>query len=204
MELTLLNEYDVTRSGATVKLDPSKLNETMILALLAHGIAAKVGDSAASASAFAGESHFGKPKKECNLADWKAWQASPQGVKAIKEIAEGAMQSVLTALEAGNWSQAGTGGPRVARLPDDVTIAVKAAKVDLIILFKRVTGQSKLAEFMAHEKMEPFFTESDDGKVAWNDATCVQWIEKQKASGGRDYLAEAQSSLSVDLSALDL
>jgi hypothetical protein len=204
MELNVLNSYEVVRSGAMVALDPTKVNETMILALLAHGIAAKVGDAAASASAFAGESHFGKPKKECNLADWKAWQTSPQGIKAIAEIAQGAMESVITALESGNWSQAGTGGPRTARLPDDVQIAIKAAKVDLVILFKRVTGQSKLAEFYAHEKMAPFFTESDDGKVSWNDATCVTWIEKQKETGGRDYLAEAQRGLSVDLSALDL
>jgi hypothetical protein len=204
MEMNLLAGYEVVRSGAMVTLDPSKVNETMLLALLAHGIAAKVGDSAASASAFAGESHFGKPKKECNQADWKAWQTSTQGAKAIAEIAQGAMESVIAALESGNWSQAGTGGPRMARLPDDVQIAIKAAKVDLVILFKRVTGQSKLAEFAAHEKMAPFFTEGDKGAVGWNDATCVAWIEKQKATGGRDYLAEAQRGLAVDISALDL
>lgn len=196
------NTFEVTRSGATVKLDLAQLGPDMQQALLAHGIAAKVGDAAASASAIAGESHFGKPKKECNLADWKAWQGSDRGVKAIAEIAQSAMDGVLEALYANNWSQASKGGPRRASLPNDMAMAVRSAKQDLLVLFRKLTGQSKIADLATHEKVAPYF-QTDTDKTVWEDAKVVEWIKAQAEAGKRDYVAEAKAVLSVDLEEFD-
>lgn len=194
---------EVVRSGVSVTVNMQKLGEGMVEALLAHGIAAKVGDAAASASALAGEQHFGKVKKDVAKGDWAAWQDSTLGKAEIMAIAESAMEGVLESLYAGNWSQGRNGGPRVARLADDWTIAVKAAKADLLILFKKVSGKAKLVDMAAHEKIAPFFQDAGEG-VAWDDAVVVTWIQKQADGGARDYLAEAQATLDVDLSALEL
>lgn len=193
---------DVTRSGATVSVNFQKLPPEMVHALLLHGIAAKVGDAAASATAIAGESHFGKPRKEVAKGDWSAWQQTQGAVDSIREIAQSAMDGVAETLYAGAWSQ-NRSGIRTVRLPDDVALAVKAAKADLLVLFKKVTGKGKLVEMATHEKIAPFFQVAGDG-VAWDDNVVVSWVAKQKDEGKRDYVAEAQATLSVDLNDLAL
>lgn len=205
MELTIKSAggIAVTRGGAEVTLKLGQVPEAMVQALFEHGVAAKVGDAAASATAQAVESHFGKAKKDVSQADWKAWVETPAGKASVAEFAQSAMEGVLAALYEGNWTQGRTGGPRVARLPDDQSLAVKTAKQDLLTLFKRITGKGKLVEMAEHEKIAPFFQEAGDG-VAWLDQTVMEWIEKQRDEGKRDYIAEAKATLEVDVSALDL
>ncbi|MBM61915.1 MAG: hypothetical protein CL484_03065 [Acidobacteria bacterium] len=194
---------EVNRGGAVVSLNMQKVGPDMIAQLLEHGIAAKVGDAAASASAIAGESHFGKAKKDVNKADWKAWQDSNAGQKAIAEIAQQAMEGVCEALYEGSWSQRGGGGAGRVRLPEDKALALKNAKADLLVAFKRITGKGKIADMVEHEKVAPYFNQTADA-VTWNDEAAIAWMEKQAEAGKRDYLAEAQAALSVDLDDLDI
>ncbi len=201
-DITLNKSYEVTRNGATVEFDPSKVSKELLGAIFAHGLAAKVGDAAASATAIAGESKFGKPKKEVNASDWKAWVDSPAGEKAIGEIAQEAMAGVLDALYEGNWTQRG-GGVSRARLPDDMALAVRNAKADLLVMFKRLTGKGKIADMVDHKKIAPYFNTAGDN-VVWLDESVQAWIEKQAEAGKRDYVAEAKAALSVDLDDLDL
>lgn len=90
-----------------------------------------------------------------------------------------------------------------SRLPNDVALAVKTAKVDLTIVFKKVTGEGSAVLFAKHDKIAPFFKAKGDG-VEWVTETVTKWISKQKESGKRDYMAEAQASLAVDVSDLEL
>lgn len=92
---------------------------------------------------------------------------------------------------------------RVARLPNDVALAVKMAKQDLLIIFKQLTGKGKIADMVDNEKVKPFFKVTAES-VAWKDETVQKWIAKQKEAGKRDYLAEAKASLDVDLESIDL
>lgn len=193
---------EVNRGGASVSLNMQKLGPDMVFALLQHGIAAKVGDAAASATAIAGESHFGKPKKEVAKADWKAWQDSAKGQAAVAEIAEEAMKGVCEALYEGNWTQRGGGAGRV-RLPEDQALALRNAKADLLIAFKRITGKGKIADMVDHETVAPYFSTAGD-TVVWNDEAALAWVHKQAEAGKRDYIAEAEASLSVDIADLGL
>lgn len=204
MELNIktAGAMDVVRSGATVTLQYGKLDGEIIRALLEHGIAAKVGDAAASATAVAGESHFGKPKKDVAKGDWDAWKETKGAQESIAAIAQSAMESVLDTLYANKWTQ-GRSGIRTARLDDVSTIAVKSAKADLLIMFKRVTQRAKLVDMAAHEKVAPFFQAAGDG-VAWDDTIVLAWIGKQADAGKRDYMAEAKASMDVDLTDLEL
>lgn len=90
-----------------------------------------------------------------------------------------------------------------SRLPNDVALAVKTAKQDLTIIFKKVTGLGKATDFAAHEKIAPFFKAKGDG-VEWVTESVTKWIAKQKEAGKRDYMGEAQASLAVDVEDLDL
>ena len=198
-----LNEkYEVVRNGASVEVIPSEIPQEMLQAIFAHGLAAKIGDAAASATAIAGESHFGKAKKDCNASDWKAWAESDKGQKAIAEIASQAMHGVYSALMEGNWTQRG-GGVSRPRLPDDKALAVKNAKADLLVAFKRLTEKTRIADMVDHEKVAAFFQTVGDS-VAWDDEHVMAWVEKQAESGKRDYVAEAKAALAVDLDDLDL
>lgn len=192
MQITIQDIFEVTRNGATVKLDATKLNETMLGAIFAHGVAAKVGDAAAAATTIAGESHFGKPKKQVAKGDWDAWKDSPKGTKAIADLSATMMQAVIDSLEEGNWTQRGTGVSRVA-VNDETSIALRNAKADLLIIFKKVTGQGKIAAMVDHEKVAPFFNTSGDN-VVWNDEIVMAWIGKQ-VDKGKDYIAEAKATL---------
>jgi hypothetical protein len=176
-----------------VVLEPAKLDEKLMAAIVAHGVAAKIGDAAASATTVAGESHFGRPKKQVNKAEWDAWKDSKKGIEAIVALSESAMQGVLDALYEGNWTQRGTGITR-ASLPDDMALAVKNAKADLTILFKKVTGLVKQSDMAEHEKVAPFFETKGDTLV-WNEENVIAWMDKQRDAGKRDYLAEAQALL---------
>lgn len=199
MQLNIQETFEIVRNGASAKLDATRVPQEMLAAIFAHGVAAKIGDAAASATTVAGESHFGKPKKDVNRADWAAWKDSPKGQAAIRELSASVMQGVIDTLMEGNWTQRGTGLSR-AKLPDDKALAVKTAKQDLSILFKKITGLVKIADMVNHEKVAQFF----DKENAWDDEKVIQWIDKQKAGGKRDYLAEAQAALAVDASDLDL
>lgn len=94
-------------------------------------------------------------------------------------------------------------GGGVARLPDDVALALKMAKQDLTLIFKKVTGKNKAADFIEHEKVKPFFKAKGDNMV-WNEQVVSDWIAKQAEAGKRDYIAEAKASLAVDVDDLDL
>ena len=91
-----------------------------------------------------------------------------------------------------------------ARLPDDVSLALKLARQDLNIIFKKVTGKGKASEFAEHEKIAPFFTFKDNDVALWNNDVVQTWVEKQAKDDKRDYLAEAKKSLEIDESVLDL
>lgn len=91
---------------------------------------------------------------------------------------------------------------RRASLPEDQTLAIKNAKQDLTLVFKKITGMVKISDMANHEKVAPFFNEGKAGPV-WNDEAVQAWIEKRKESG-KDYLAEAQASLAVMDEAEDL
>jgi len=90
-----------------------------------------------------------------------------------------------------------------SRLPNDVALAVKSAKGDLTIIFKKVTGEGSAVLFAKHEAIAPFFKAKGDG-VEWVTESVTKWIAKQKESGKRDYMGEAQASLAVDVADLDL
>ncbi len=92
---------------------------------------------------------------------------------------------------------------RVVRLPNDVALAVKTAKQDLLIIFKQLTGKGKIADMVDNEKVKPFFKITAES-VTWKDAIVQKWIAKQKEVGKRDYLEEAKASLNVDLESIDL
>jgi hypothetical protein len=202
-DMKLLDTYEVVRNGGEVKLDVTALGEDMVAALFAHGVAAKIGDAAASATAIVGEGHFGKPKKEVNKADWKAWQETDKAKKAIAEASASMMQAVIDNLVEGNWTARGTGIAR-ATLSGPKAIAVKAAKADLLIAFKRITGKAKLVDIVdADEKVAAYFTLAGD-TPAWENDKVLEWIGKQKDSGKRDYIAEAEASLELDLDDLDI
>lgn len=200
--VTFQREYDVTRHGVRKTVSVDYLSESIVSAIFHHGLAAKVGDAAAGAATAAGESHFGKPRKEVKKADWTAWADSKAGQKAIGDMADNAMQAVIDALYDGQWSQRGSGitGPR---LPDDEALAVKNAKSDLLVTFKKLTGQVKIADMVNHEKVAPFFMDVNDSTV-WRDDVVLAWVQKRAESGARDYIAEARAALAVDLDDLDL
>jgi len=92
-------------------------------------------------------------------------------------------------------------GSSKPKMPDNMALAVKNAKADLTLLFKRVTGQGKIVDMVAHEKVAPFFIAKGDAMV-WRDEVVQSWIGKQK-DAGKDYVAEADAALAVDVSALD-
>lgn len=86
---------------------------------------------------------------------------------------------------------------------DPVTaLAFRNAKAALTVMFKSVTGASKAIDFAKHEKIAPFFVVTD-GRATWIDATVKAFIEKQKAAGKADYMADAQSTIDGADSALD-
>lgn len=99
--------------------------------------------------------------------------------------------------------QANSGEPaperttRKASLPDDAQLAIKMAKTDLTVLFKKITGAGKIADMVAHEKVEPFFKAKGESHV-WNDETVMKWVGKQAEAGKRDYMAEAKATLEGD------
>lgn len=89
---------------------------------------------------------------------------------------------------------------RVASLPDDLALAVKNAKQDLTLAFKKLTGKTKTADMMDEPKVAKFFTTKGES-VVWLEPAVIDWMETRKAAG-KDYLAEAQASLE-GLDALD-
>lgn len=78
---------------------------------------------------------------------------------------------------------------------DPVTsLAVKTAKQDLLAIFKKLTSCAKIEDMAKHEKIAPYFAEVG-GKLAWADDKVLAYIGKQKESGKRDYMADAQTAL---------
>jgi len=76
------------------------------------------------------------------------------------------------------------------------SLARKNAKADLTGMFRAVTGATKALDFLTHDKCAPFFVggEKEDGNLfaTWNEVTVTAWMVKQKDSGKRDYMQDAQ------------
>ena len=85
---------------------------------------------------------------------------------------------------------------RKARTESDPTLglALRNAKQDLVAIFKKLTSRAKLEDMAAHEKVSPYFEEAG-GKLVWNDEAVIGWVNKQKAAGKRDYIAEAIATM---------
>lgn len=78
------------------------------------------------------------------------------------------------------------------------SLARKNAKADLTGMFRAVTEATKAIDFAQHEKVAPFFTVVKGDSVeldraVWNELSVTAWMAKQKDSGKRDYLADAQA-----------
>lgn len=95
-------------------------------------------------------------------------------------------------------------GSRRASVPDDVALAIRNAKADLTVRFKRLTGEGKIANMVAADKRVAKYFEEKGDNVVWKDDAVQTWIDKQKESGTRDYLAEAQAALAVDVEEIDI
>jgi len=90
-----------------------------------------------------------------------------------------------------------------ARLPDDVSLALKNARASLTIMLKKATGKGSAIDFAQHDKGKVFFS-IKDGKAIWDNEMVQMWIAKQLAGGKRDYLQEAKDTLAIDTDDLDL
>ena len=100
------------------------------------------------------------------------------------------------AKEANSGEPAPERAMRKASLPDDQALAVKMAKQDLTLVFKKITGAGRIADMVEHEKVKAFFNVSESA-VVWNDDAVLKWIAKQAEANKRDYLAEAKTSLAA-------
>lgn len=108
------------------------------------------------------------------------------------------------AAEANSGKPAPQGTARKASLPDDMALAVKDAKADLTIMFKRLTETVKIADMVTKDaRVAAYFEEKGDSFV-WNDDKVQEWIGKEKEAGRKDYLADAQVTLAVELSAIEI
>jgi hypothetical protein len=95
-------------------------------------------------------------------------------------------------------------GSRKASVPDDVALAIRNAKADLTLTFKRLTGVGKIADMVeADERVQKYFEAKGDAWV-WRDEVVQDWIGKQKEAGKRDYIQEAKDALAVDVEEIDI
>lgn len=190
MNIKLVEMVTVASRGMECRVDMSKLSADIVAKLVIHGLVQKVADNAASAGTLAGESHFGKAKKDVAKGDWTAWAESDRGKKAAGDIALAAMESARDTLYAGEWSIRGEGTTVKAFVDPVEQLAWVTVKNDLFARIKKVTGLAKFKDLAAHEKSGKFFAVKGD-VVAWNDAAVKEWAEPKWA----EYIARAKESL---------
>ena len=165
-------EVTLKINGLELVADTSKMHETWIEKCLAYGVRRLPNDS------FSGEK--GETKHE---------------------LVKGLLEDMMSGEQAPVRVQ---GSGRSSMDPAEA-LARKNAKTDLTGMFRAVTKATKAIDFAKHEKIAPFFVmkESDaSGTIAvWNEANVTAWIEKQKESGKRDYLADAKAVIESAASA---
>lgn len=81
---------------------------------------------------------------------------------------------------------------RKASLPDDVEMALRNARAELLLTFKAITGLTKIADMVQKSKAVAQFFNSEN---VWQDEPVMKWVEQEKAAGRRDFVAEAQETL---------
>lgn len=113
-----------------------------------------------------------------------------------------ACQSQIKEMESGR-EYVPTKGSGRSNLDPVTGLAVRNAKADLQAIFKAITSETRAADMAKHPKVAPFFTVSDDAAV-WKTAAVLEWIKRQEDAGKRDYLDEAQVTLSPAELDLDL
>ncbi len=107
------------------------------------------------------------------------------------------------AQDANSGKELPEGRTRTARLPDDIALAQKNAKADLLLVFKKATGKGKVADMQDVPQIAAFFQEKG-GSTVWNPDAVNRYIEKQRVDGGRDYIAEARATLGGEEDAEEL
>lgn len=196
IQISLPAAWDIESRGRTLTVDMAKLSADIIAKLVTHGLTQKIADNAASAGTIAGENFFGKMKSQVPRADWDSYAKGDKGKAAAGEIALAAMTTALEALYAGQWSNRGTGTTARASVDPVLALALSTAKGVLTAHFKKLTGAAKFADFVKDARIRPYFTEVSD-KLAWDDDKVSEWMDMQKASGKRDFMAEADASLNA-------
>lgn len=84
---------------------------------------------------------------------------------------------------------------RVASAPSDPVAfaAGKAAKADLLIVFRMRTEKTKIADMAgADDAVAAYFVKREDGSFVWKEDAIAAFIVKQKEAGKRDYMADAE------------
>lgn len=190
MNVKLVDMVKVASRGMECQVDIGKLSADIVAKLVIHGLVQKVADNAASAGTLAGESHFGKAKKDVPAGDWKAWAESERGKKAAGDIALSAMETARDALYKGEWSVRGE-ATAVKSFADPVeALAWANVKTALFARIKAVTKLAKFKDLAAHEKSAKFFQVKGD-VIAWNDSAVKEWAEPK----WEEYLASAREAL---------
>lgn len=194
VNITLPGSHAVESREISVKVDVTKLSHEVIAKLALHGLTQKVADAAASAGGLACEQHFGAGWKEVNKADRAAWLKTPAGIAKAGEFAKTAMQTVVEALYAGDWSTRGESGG-TAPVDPVANLAHSNAKTDLLAKFKQMTGKRKMVDIAkTGPSLAKYFVIKDDSAV-WQESEVAAYIARMAESGKRDYMAEARVAL---------
>lgn len=176
---------DIPVRDSVLVVDLAMLSPKIIAALFAYGLAQKLGDAGSGAKAAVTEGMA--------QADVKPFTESEVGKRKIAEAAIGMAQKALDALYEDQWSVRGGGTVRVPA--DPVTaLALRTAKEVILTLLKAKTGKAKMADIGATDAGKTFLDVADD-KATWNDEAVLAWVDKQAASGKRDFRAEAKAVL---------
>lgn len=76
----------------------------------------------------------------------------------------------------------------------------KNAKADLMAVFKHRTGKGRIADIVADSDtaINAYFNETESGH-SWNQEAVAKFVAKQKEAGKKDYRADAEAMLAMDI-----
>lgn len=144
--ITLPDSVVVTSRGIESQVDCAKFSDALVLKLALHGLDQKVSDAASGAAGLAVKDKFGDKAKP---VDHKPFLQSTEGKNAVAVHTQALMDKAVAGLEAGEWSQRGTGAGAVSEETHVQRIVAKAA------LKGKLGGDSDAwKEFLASDKGE--------------------------------------------------
>ena len=175
LNLDKLGKLKVKAAGVTAEIDPGTYPEETVLYWTEYGIRRAYQDRINSAA--------------------KALRDA-QGVERLHEKdAEGIFEATDKMFRDATMGQRGSGAGSAASLDPVTALAFKNAKADILAVLKARVDGNKLAELAASDLGAKYLTDTG----VWKDEAVADFIARNKASGKRDYQADAEATLDADI-----